>query len=620
MRALATATVFTGLLAPGRSSAATPQTPPVPDAAGARAAFGAARAWLDGGARSDARVRTPDDAKSAAVVLRLRGRVVGKGEDAGDGRSLDGAPQEPGAGPVDRALRRAWQDVRARSATSVAGIDALPEPGALTLELELAGERQALIGRTFAEVARTIEPGECGLQVTDGSRTAYAPVSDMLARRMAAPASRAILAMVTELGLPAQDLPDLQALGGATAVYGAWAIRLAQRSPDGTPITLARVLPPVEAIPGSREQARAVAEAVIARVERLARPPVPPEGVPPEAAEAFRKAGLRGTYLVPANLHEPIIAGAAEQAFVAFGLARVASTASWDDGLRNRARAVAESVLTALAEVDASEQDPVDDVAATAFAALAIADLAAPGGPPAVAAFRARLRDGLERVASPASLASLRPADRAVVLAACASMARDGRPPVDAARLRDAVASEWSSTTAAQTIANGPFLIEAERRLAAAGSPTVRPQAANTALDAAHAVLLGTQLRPDASRPASLADEVGAFPVAGAASGPVSSQSLRPQVLVAMLATDPSMDDDVRASSREALAWANRFVRQLCAGPEIAVCAPDAESAIGGILASPADASMPVGAQAMALWALAESETALAALEAASRP
>jgi hypothetical protein len=80
------------------------------------------------------------------------------------------------------------------------------------------------------------------------------------------------------------------------------------------------------------------------------------------------------------------------------------------------------------------------------------------------------------------------------------------------------------------------------------------------------------------------------------------------------------MDAAIRASSREALGWANRFVRQLCAGPEIAVCAPAPEVAVGGILASPADASMPVGAQAMALWALAESETALAALESAPKP
>ncbi len=605
------------------------ESPPVPDAGGAVTAFFAARAWLDGGGTSVAPVATPPDVRSAAVVLRFRGRIVGKGEDAGDGRAQDGAAPAPDAaaastGPIDRALRRALADVRTRSATSVAGIDAKPDARALALELELAGERRALIGRTFAEIARAIEPAECGLQITDGDRTAYAPAADLLARRMAAPPSRAILAMVGELGLPARDLPDLQSLGGATAVYGSWGVRLAQRTPDDAPIALARVLPPVSMAPASRAEARAVADAVVARIERLLAPPALPEGVPPEAAETFRRTGLRGTYLVPANLHEPIVAGAAEQAFVAWGLARVARTATWDAPLRDRARAAADRVLAALAEVDASESDPVDDVAATAFASLAIADLAgaraAPGATQPHEALRARLRAALARIAAPAALASLRAADRAAVLAAAATMAGDAEPPMDAARLASAIDAEWNATNAAQTVANAPFLIEAERRLAGAGAARARPSSANDALDAAHAVLLGTQLRPDASRPASLADEVGAFPVAGAASGRVSSQSLRPQVLVAMLATDPSMDAGVRASSREALGWANRFVRQLCAGPEIAVCAPAPEAAEGGILASPADASMPVGAQAMALWALAESETALATLESPPKP
>ena len=635
MRSLIVRALFTGLASAHLGATTAAASPPIPDAGGAVEAFFAARSWLDRGGPGDAPIATPRDVRSAAVVLRFRGRIVGKGEDAGDGRAIDGADGvapgpagTPGnAGPLDRALRRALVDVRARGATSVAGIDARPDPRTLTLELELAGERQPLIGRTFAEIARTIEPAECGLQIADGERTAYAPAADLLARRMAAPTSRAIVAMVGELGLPARDLPDLQSLGGATAVYGSWGVRLAQRAPEDPPIALARILPPVSMAPATRAESMAVADAVVARIERLLTPPPLPEGVPPEAAETFRRTGLRGTYLVPANLHEPIVAGAAEQAFVAWGLARIARTGSWDAALRDRARAAADRLLAALSEVDASESDPADDVAATAFASLAIADLAdvaevAGRTSPSTAhdALRARLRPALARIAAPAAFASLRAADRAVVLAAAATMVREAEPPMAAGLLAAAVEAEWNATNAAQTVANAPFLIEAERRLAAAGHARLRPASANDALDAAHAVLLGTQLRPDASRPASLADEVGAFPVAGSTGGRVSSQSLRPQVLVAMLATDPAMDAAVRASSREALGWANRFVRQLCAGPEIAVCAPAPEAAVGGILASPADASMPVGAQAMALWALAESETALAALESAPKP
>ena len=80
-----------------------------------------------------------------------------------------------------------------------------------------------------------IEPAECGLMVVDGDRVAYMTASEVLARRMAAPPFRSVMAMLTELSLPARDLPELQAIGGATAVYGAWGMRLAQRAPDAKP-------------------------------------------------------------------------------------------------------------------------------------------------------------------------------------------------------------------------------------------------------------------------------------------------------------------------------------------------------------------------------------------------
>jgi tRNA-specific adenosine deaminase 3 len=271
MRSLIVCALFTGLASAHLGATTAAASPPIPDAGGAVEAFFAARSWLDRGGPGDAPIATPRDVRSAAVVLRFRGRVVGKGEDAGDGAEgvAPGPAGTPGnAGPLDRALRRALVDVRARGATSVAGIDARPDPRTLTLELELAGERQPLIGRTFAEIARTIEPAECGLQIADGERTAYAPAADLLARRMAAPTSRAIVAMVGELGLPARDLPDLQSLGGATAVYGSWGVRLAQRAPEDPPIALARILPPVSMAPATRAESQAVADAVVARIER----------------------------------------------------------------------------------------------------------------------------------------------------------------------------------------------------------------------------------------------------------------------------------------------------------------------------------------------------------------
>jgi hypothetical protein len=105
---------------------------------------------------------------------------------------------------------------------------------------------------------------------------------------------------------------------------------------------------------------------------------------------------------------------------------------------------------------------------------------------------------------------------------------------------------------------------------------------------------------------------VGAYPMAGSAAGRISAQSLRSQLFVAMLAGQPAWRAPMRdGEDRASLRWAVRFVAQLAAPGSIAYCAPTPERAVGGILASPADAAQPVAAQAVAILALAESEAAL---------
>jgi hypothetical protein len=581
--------------------AATANAPTMPDAAGAVEAFFAARAWLDAGG-AGAGPATPPDVHSAAAVLRARGRIAGRGLDAG---AVDRV------GTLARAMRAALDDATSRAE------GARVDPRTLTLELELAGPRVPLIGRTFQEVGAAVEPGECGLQMTDGTRTASQPASHLLARRMAAPTSRAILAMVTELGLPARDLPDLQALGGATAVYGAWGVRLAQPAPDAAPLVLARLTPPAAMEPLSRPAAAALASRIVARLERELAPPPDAESLPEGAAETFRRTGLRGTYLVPADLNEPVVAPAADQAFVAWALAQVAGTRGFDEPLRARAAAAARRVLSALAEVDPSESPAVDDVNATSFAVLAIDALReAPGRAGAdevPASFVAALDAALGRLAAPASIASLRAPERAHVLAALAArIAADARV-AERAPIQSAIDALWTDTRPAQLVAIAPWLMTADRSL---GRDTP-PAAARDAMDAARTVVLGTQVRPDPGRPPSLADEVGAFPVTGSSAGRISSQSCRVQALIAMLAgIDARAARGERDAERAALGWGNRFIAQLCVDAPRACFAPRPDLADGGILASTVDASMPPAAQGLALWALAASERALERLEA----
>ncbi len=584
--------ILVAMLAPARSPASgaapTPPTEPsaTPDAGRAAETFMAARRWLDAGA-PDARIATPGDVHAAAVVLRRNGRTVGRGLDAG-------IPERDGC--VDRAMRAALEDARARIGSGAGEAD----PALLTLELELAGPREPLVGRTFQDALRGIEPGSCGLMLADRDRTAYLPASHLLARRMASPLSRAVVSLVSELGLPARDLPGLQELGGATAIYASWSVRLAQRSPEAAPEVMARLVPPAPLAPVDRAGAQALADGIVALLERWAEPPALPEGVPDAAREAFARGGLRGTYRLTADLHEPLIAPPSEQALAAFALATAARTEGWAPALRDRCRALAERILTALDAVDSTEVDPVTDIAATAYASLAIDALGSPSNVPT--SLRDRVSAALEAQCQPAAFASLRVTDRAPVLAAAAARLASGAAVLPRETLVPRLRAEWDALHAANAVAAGPWLLHANAVLLPLGEDAGLDGTPATMLDAACEVLRGTQIRTDLSRPNALLDEVGAFPVTGSAAGRVSSQSLRAHLLLAMAGRSPA--------DPAALGWACRFVRQLAIGPSAACMAPNPAAAAGGILASTADPVLPIPAQAIALWALAESDRA----------
>jgi hypothetical protein len=607
MRSLRLAAAILGLHAAAAGHAGPPAPGALPDPGGVAEAFFAARRWLDGAGDPP---RTPADVRSAAVVLRLHGRLAGLGKDDGAG---------PAEGIVDRALRAALADATEKARVQAVAGDA--PPGGigplLSLELELAGTREPLVGRTFEELAKAYEPAECGLQLVDGSRTAYEPASHLLARRMTFPPSLAVLAMLKSLDLPPRDLPDLQALGGATALYASRGIRLAQLEPGGTPFTPARVLPATGMSPASRPSAADACSSLVARLAAQLDAPASAEGVPAEAAAQLARTGLRGDYAIPSDRYEPFVARPADQAMVAWSLARASAVESWPVPLRESAARTAGRILDALAEVDAAEGPPQDDPVAVAGATLAMHDLRAPAD--RWPALRAELAKALTARLEPAALASAAPAVRALLLDAAAACDAGGTPAIDRARLRADLLRILAETRAAELPVIAPFAFDALRRLDGDAWPS-GIATGRDAIDAARTVLLATQVRPMApDRPASLADTAGAFPLTGSSTGRIGAQSARAQVFVAMLAGLPgtrsaARDDEDRAS----LGWAGRFLLQLQAPPGVSYCAPAADRALGGILASPADASQPVAAQAMAILALAESELAFARMDAPS--
>ena len=84
---------------------------------------------------------------------------------------------------------------------------------------------------------------------------------------------------------------------------------------------------------------------------------------------------------------------------------------------------------------------------------------------------------------------------------------------------------------------------------------------------------------------------------------------------MALATTLPGGDSTRPPAFTRALRAGSRFLAQLTAGPEIRAFAPQPTAAQGGVLASTVELTQPLAAQAMAIWALSESERAQDALE-----
>ncbi len=274
-------------------------------------------------------------------------------------------------------MQSAVEAARRHPAVSALPSEVRSQLGArVTLELEVAGAPEPLVGRTFEEIAKAVEPGECGLALRHADRWSYQPASQLMAKRMTAPLSRALLAMVSDLQLPPRDLPDLQE-AGSTAVYAVRGVRLAQVAPDAAPITLARLLPSRAEIEVPRAEHATLAAAIAARLDAQLAPRAidAAAGASQAASQALARGGLSGDYIIAADDDEPLIGAPADQALAAWALARAGATQSWPQDLRKSTQKTAIGVLRALAAVDAAEQDPATDPAAVAFVLLAQREL-----------------------------------------------------------------------------------------------------------------------------------------------------------------------------------------------------------------------------------------------------
>lgn len=573
-----------------------PSVPPAPTVPVAPTAPGAPGAVAGG---ADAR-----GLGAVAVVLRLRGRVVGTGlaYGAGPGMLERAATQAIDAVATDDfvlSLPREERDGIGRE---------------LSLELELAGEPTPMVGRSVGQIVARIEPALEALSLRRGERWTWIMPSTVQAANLAGDPVRTCAAMLQQVAIDPRELPS-QALPEATAFYRAPTRRLAQLGPKDAPFEVIRgreVIPLTAVGPQGRA---AFAAAMVRHLRAHVTRPAP---AAPNETNALRSLGIRGDYRPHLDHHRDLAAPPADQALAAFALAAAARSPMLSESDRRIAAETAAQLLTALSEIAEVEEPPLQSPAAVALALLAEEWL---------------VRSGIESPARPAEfINALREAlvqqlgregesdhSRALELAASAALEARGAPVIDRAGLRSRLDRAWSSPQSTALVGTLPWLLLAERELGGFDDPAAAARIRERA-DPVRRALLASQLGaggPEEPAP----DAAGGFALTGGLRTSATSQSARPTLALALMLAQPSLSspEEVRDLLRSQL-MAIRFLRQLAVDERSSYAFRDPTRSIGGVCDALWDSTQPVAATATTLLALLESEVALRSAAARSKP
>ncbi len=507
-----------------------------------------ARGWLDTGevpeADDDAARFAIADLSAVGVLLRLDGRVVGRGFDPGGD---------------DLAVRRAFGRALAQ-ALGDRTIRRLPEPwrsapGArLCLELELAGPRQPLVGGTLAAAARRLRPGIDGVAVVRGETSSLALPGRMLSTGTADGTAGTLIRLLDEVGLPPKDLPDLRRID-SVRLERFETLRLGQTTPTGTPSIRMRLGSHIPRSPDLDDGLPAISASLKGRLTRWQ--PAPD----PSNSEAIRP--WLGDFDPIGGSHDPIEAELIDRLFGIWALSQVdpASTT-----------------------VPRPEELPEESITP---AVVDLALLAASHGRPEIG------QAWLDRLDSSPEVPSNGPGERAR-RAAAIGFQSGSLVPDD--RFDAAYDDAWTACRSLpDVLAAFDWLCLAElawwRRH---GEPGPRVDSLRAVRDS----LLARQIDvPDS-------DLDGSIPLRAGLEEVSDARCLRLLLGMAALRTIPEEDPEGRGRAERGLAGLIRFLRQLQTTPEEAADLPFGRRADGGVQAGPADPRQPLIATAVALIAV----------------
>jgi hypothetical protein len=522
--------------------------PVLPSANDAVQAWVAVRTWMNDGetpnSQDEAARLELENTTAVGVILRLDGRVVGRGIDpSGD----------------ELAVRRAF----GRAMSQALGdrvIGGLPEPWnarpgrRLCLELELAGPRTPLVGGTLAAAARRLTPGVDGVAIGRGDDVAVALPGRSLSTGTADGLGGTLIRLLDELGLPPRDLPELRRLD-TIRLERFSTFRLGQASPDDPPSPRSRL---GDHVPRRSLTAETLMELQSLLADRIRRWQAPPDPGNPAAPRLWL-----GDFDPIAGSHSPVEAELGARLLAIRALATV--------------------------DVDGGEVPTPTELGEAAMSpqTVDLALLASRHDPTS-----ARLwLDHLERESE-----VLRPTTAESAARRAAALGSLGTDLVPTERFDDAHADAWAASKGLADILGAfdwlclaeQFWWERHREIGARVE----------SLRAVRSALLARQIEDPSS------DLDGSIPIRAGNDEVSDSRCIR--LLLGMAALQGIPDEDAAAQDRAArgLSGLIRFVRQLQVTPEEAADLPAGRQALFGIQAGPADPRQPLPATAMAVLAL----------------
>ena len=587
---------------------------PLPEPAGVVGAYAAARGWVDEftvPAPADAAASLPiQDATGVCVILRHKGRVVGAAQDVQAG-GAEGDSE--GDLMVRRAVGRALGQVLGDPAVANLPGEYRDRIGLmLTVQLEVSGAMEPLLGRSAKDYAEQIEPGLDGLALRRGQKWACLFPGRMLSLNTADNPVAQLPGLAMKLGLAAGEL-ERRVASGEVTVYRFRTIHLAQGGPDEAPfqaIRGGRLLPQSEVTPkGIMEFAGGIASHLLATFWPGDEP-----------------LGLMGTYRGVPDDFQPLIASPAEQALAAMALTRYAAASGVEPEEAAAARVGAKRILRELAQNADSEPDPLADVASCAAIVHAVCSMP-PGD--VEAAVAELMKDAVKRFdedwqdeigfvrTDPQTgvRRRARPQEQALAASAMARLLAasiDGSELVSRQRVRLALDTAWSAAPEHQHVSLLPWIGWGEMDYARA---TGRSPANLTRLQRVRELLDRSRVmrgdRPDEP------DLEGGFDLTGPDGfSRTTSQSARPAAWLAAMLREPRLTapEQVPAAVDGHLRTM-RFLMQLAVREDDAWACRNPTRAVGGVRAATWDRDQPVGAQALSL--LAASETLISLHEVA---